>query len=346
MKPQQKKIKLTDRSLPEKTVGDNYKNKPAPRKFSEQFSSIIIELDRKSHPPQDNIVEWRSSPSSEPVDGFEVKRLGSDNVPAKISFNFNSLAGKFKINNPDLCQLLGISSPITKVSLTNDLVEDSSSDLVKSSPELKKIFGDIKIFFSLIPELLAPFCSPPDPLVLFYVIRVDLETEHRPPFAYDISVDFEEPIKSRLGILPSLQTGQKDLSSIEDQQQKLIQAIYNSRTKRDFLKGFCTNPVDFVNTLVENMTQDLLVITGEHKPGLELINSSNGSEQKKNLFDQAWADEAVFHYLIENDKIRSENQIVAETAALANPAAPISSNISGGFYTPVKGGNNMIHPNQ
>ncbi|OMJ16474.1 SWI/SNF-related matrix-associated actin-dependent regulator of chromatin subfamily D member 3 [Smittium culicis] len=289
-------------------VDENYKNKPAPRKFSEQFSSILIELDRKNHPQHENIIEWRHSPQSEPVDGFEIKRLGNENVPIRISFHLRHSAKKFKINNNDLASLLNISSPITKVSL---------------------IFGDVPILFSSIPELLAPFCSPIDPIVLFYTIKVDSGTEYKPPYAYDLNVEVEEPIRSRLGILPSLQTGQKDLASIEEKQQKLIQAIYNSRTKRDFLKGFCLNPAEFVNTLVENMAQDLLVITGEHKPGLELANSTNSD-----LFGQAWTDEAVLHYLIENERNRLDNSLVAETANLASSASSLTS--SNNLQTPAK----------
>ncbi|PVZ97912.1 hypothetical protein BB558_006111 [Smittium angustum] len=287
----EKKIGESGDSLPSWTLrvegrfidlpDSNYRQKPAPIKFSEQFTAVVIELDRKDFPPQENIIEWRPTSLENPVDGFE----------------------------------------------NNDLLEDPSSDYVKPDPHLQKIFGNIPIQFGAIPELLVPFYAPIDPVVINYTIRVDLGESYKLPFAYDLIVETEEPIRFKMGVLPSLQTGQKELLAIEEQQQKIIQAIYNSRIKRDFLRGFSVDPANFVNKLVDVLSQDLMVITGETRAGIELASSkliSYTGEQPTDpdIFDQEWCHEAVFHYLANKNAQELNSKLLngaVESAALNNP---------------------------
>ncbi|PVU87894.1 hypothetical protein BB559_005818 [Furculomyces boomerangus] len=342
----EKKIGESGDSLPSWTLrvegrfidlpDSNYRQKPAPIKFSEQFTAVVIELDRKDFPPQENIIEWRPTSLENPVDGFEVKRLGNQNVNAKITLFLKNASKKFKIVSQDLCNLLNISSPVTQVFLVkslwqyiknNDLLEDPSSDYVKPDPHLQKIFGNIPIQFGAIPELLVPFYAPIDPVVINYTIRVDLGESYKLPFAYDLIVETEEPIRFKMGVLPSLQTGQKELLAIEEQQQKIIQAIYNSRIKRDFLRGFSVDPANFVNKLVDVLSQDLMVITGETRAGIELASSkliSYTGEQPTDpdIFDQEWCHEAVFHYLANKNAQELNSKLLngaVESAALNNP---------------------------
>ncbi|PVU97376.1 hypothetical protein BB561_000580 [Smittium simulii] len=266
----------------------NFRSKPAPRKFSEQFNLILIELARPEHTPQENIIEWKQNPQAKHVDGFEIKRIGDKNVNVKISFFLKYPTQIFKIVNPALCELLNITEPISKVSL-------------------------VSLVWHSIPELLLPFYAPVDPITLNYTIKVDSGEEYRLPYAFDIPVDVEEPLKSRLGILPSLQVKQKELAIIDEQQQKLRQAIFNSKTKCDFLRKFSNDPVLFLNRLVESMSRDLAVITGDQISSLRLAGTDSSlgeNPDDSNVFDQPWAHEAVSYYLLNSDRKKESSDFL------------------------------------
>ncbi|KAJ1839688.1 SWI/SNF and RSC complex subunit Ssr3, partial [Coemansia sp. RSA 486] len=81
---------------------------------------------------------------------------------------------------------------------------------------------------------------------------------------------------------------------------------------REFLRGFADDPVAFIHRWIDNQTKDLEVILGDRRHGLEAALAAimaadergQASEadaakwlKESALYDEPWADEAVFHYL-------------------------------------------------
>lgn len=46
------------------------------RKFSSFFKSLVIELDKDLYGPDNHLVEWRRTATTQETDGFQVKRPG------------------------------------------------------------------------------------------------------------------------------------------------------------------------------------------------------------------------------------------------------------------------------
>ncbi|KAK3747005.1 hypothetical protein QZH41_011961, partial [Actinostola sp. cb2023] len=56
------------------------------RKFSTFFKSLVIELDRELYGPDNHLVEWHRTSTTQETDGFQVKRPGEENVKCTIMF--------------------------------------------------------------------------------------------------------------------------------------------------------------------------------------------------------------------------------------------------------------------
>lgn len=54
------------------------------RKFSSFFKSLVIELDRDLYGPDNHLVEWHRTLTTQETDGFQVKRPGDKNVQCTI----------------------------------------------------------------------------------------------------------------------------------------------------------------------------------------------------------------------------------------------------------------------
>lgn len=54
------------------------------RKFSSFFKSLVIELDKDLYGPDNHLVEWHRTLTTQETDGFQVKRPGDRNVRCTI----------------------------------------------------------------------------------------------------------------------------------------------------------------------------------------------------------------------------------------------------------------------
>ncbi|KAJ1933388.1 SWI/SNF and RSC complex subunit Ssr3 [Linderina macrospora] len=168
--------------------------------------------------------------------------------------------------------------------------------------------------------MLHAFLAKPDPIVIEYTVRVHEGGFHMGKYAFDIEVEVEDSWRHTTGPLVSLQTRQRELVHVESQLQQKMLEIHNARSKRDFLRGFADDPVAFIHRWIDNQTKDLEVILGDRKHGLEAAlgaimeaddESQELGEERKHaleqeaakwlkdskLYDEPWAEEAVFHYL-------------------------------------------------
>ncbi|KAG5463200.1 MAG: hypothetical protein BJ554DRAFT_1065, partial [Olpidium bornovanus] len=131
-----------------------------------------------------------------------------------------------------------------------------------------------------------------NPLRLFSSSRVD-KASHMESVAYDIEVEVDDPVRNRfMSILAATATGMEiqtfddkvtslavvclaenaltETSCISSRQiSQCIQSISNSRLKRDFLLMFAKSPSSFMNKWIKSQANDLQLILGESKVGLE-----------------------------------------------------------------------------
>ena len=77
------------------------------RKFSSFFKSLVIELDKDLYGPDNHLVEWYRTATTQETDGFEVKWPGDVNVWCTVLLMLDYQPPQFKLD-PPLARLLGI----------------------------------------------------------------------------------------------------------------------------------------------------------------------------------------------------------------------------------------------
>ncbi|KAG0322424.1 SWI SNF, matrix associated, actin dependent regulator of chromatin, sub d, member 1 [Linnemannia gamsii] len=282
-----------------------YKNKQTSRKFSSFFRSVMIELDRDSNLyPNGNFVEWHKSANQADVDGFEIKRHGDENVKVKVILHVDNSPERFKLS-PELADVLaidvetrpGIMMALWQYIKFHQLQDPEDKRNINCDQKLATLFGQPKISFPALPELIGRFLSPPDPIVLEYTVRVD-KPYHLSSHCYDLDVELDDPtFKSKISNLLSStslnaanNTLPKQIYAQDEQIMQYIQSMQNSKTKRDFLLRFANDPADFLDRWVASQSRDLEVILGESHVNLE-------EQRRADFYNQQWVNEAVFHYM-------------------------------------------------
>uniref|UniRef100_A0A673FUX3 SWI/SNF-related matrix-associated actin-dependent regulator of chromatin subfamily D member 1 n=1 Tax=Sinocyclocheilus rhinocerous TaxID=307959 RepID=A0A673FUX3_9TELE len=77
------------------------------RKFSSFFKSLVIELDKDLYGPDNHLVEWHRTATTQETDGFQVKRPGDVGVRCTVLLMLDYQPPQFKLD-PRLARLLGI----------------------------------------------------------------------------------------------------------------------------------------------------------------------------------------------------------------------------------------------
>ncbi|KAJ1734399.1 SWI/SNF and RSC complex subunit Ssr3 [Coemansia biformis] len=334
--------------------GATSKARPAAHKFSEFISSMVVELERDPELYSDNVVQWRRGAAEGDVDGFEIKRRGDEDVRAKILLDIRTATDRFKVNSPLLRELLDIRGSISKAGFImklwqyikfNNLQDSDDPDQIRCDSGLAQALGSSVVSFTALPQMLHVFLTRPDPLVVEYTVRVHEGDFHMGQYAFDVEVEVEEPSRQGAGPLANLQSRHHELAHVETQLGHRMQEIHNARAKRDFLRSFANDPVAFVHRWIDNQTKDLEVVLGDRRHGLEAalgaIMAADSTAQELSagrrqaleheaarwlkesaLYDEPWADEAVFHYLSAKTQERMQQLLQQQQQPAAAPAAP------------------------
>ncbi|KAJ2723554.1 SWI/SNF and RSC complex subunit Ssr3 [Coemansia sp. Benny D115] len=307
--------------------GTTWKTRPAGHKFSEFLNAMVVEMDRSTELFGENTVQWRRAAAEADVDGFEIKRRGDEDVRTKIILDLRTATDRFKVTEPTLRELLDVRGPVSKADFImrlwqyvkmNGLQDKDDPDQIRCDAGLQQVFKTPVVSFTALPQMLLAFLGRPDPLVIEYTVRVHSGDFHMAQYAFDIEVEVEELTKQGAGPLANVQMRNRELAQIDVQMAQKMQEIHNARTKRDFLRGFAEDPVAFIHRWIDNQTKDLEVILGDRRHGLEAalgaIMAADNQEltedrlqavereasrwlKESALYDEPWADEAVFHYL-------------------------------------------------
>ncbi|KAJ2597888.1 SWI/SNF and RSC complex subunit Ssr3 [Coemansia sp. RSA 1286] len=301
--------------------GTTWKTRPATHKFSEFLNSMTVEMDRNTELFGENIVQWRRAAAEADVDGFEIKRRGDEDVFVRIFLDIRTATDRFQVHHPLMRELLDIRGPVTKAEFImklwqyiklNSLQDAEDPDQIRCDAGLLQVFNTPVVSFTAIPQMLQSFLRRPDPLVIEYTVRVHKGDFHMAQYAFDVEVEVEDFSRQGAGPLAAVQSRSRELAQVEAQLAQQMQEIHNARAKREFLRGFADDPVAFIHRWIDNQTKDLEVILGDRRHGLEAALAAimaadergQASEadaakwlKESALYDEPWADEAVFHYL-------------------------------------------------
>merc|ERR1712241_1537547 len=170
-------LRVEGRLIDEEKKVDPSKSK---RKFSSFFKSLVIELDKDLYGPDNHLVEWRRTATTQETDGFQVKRPGDKNVRCTILLLLDYQPLQFKLDQR-LARLLGLHTQTRPVIIsalwqyikTHKLQDAHEREFVNCDPFLRQIFQAERMKFAEIPQRLNPLLHPPDPIVINHLITVE-----------------------------------------------------------------------------------------------------------------------------------------------------------------------------
>ena len=176
-------------------------SKTTKRKFSSFFKSLVIELDKDLYGPDNHLVEWHRTPTTQETDGFQVKRPGDATVKCTILLLLDYQPLQFKLDQR-LARLLGVHTQTRPVIIsamwqyikTHKLQDQHEKEYINCDKFLKQIFHTERMKFAEIPQRLSSLLHPPDPIVINHVISVEelKQTETKKTACYDIDVEVRD----------------------------------------------------------------------------------------------------------------------------------------------------------
>lgn len=166
------------------------------RKFSSFFKSLVIELDKELYGPDNHLVEWHRTLTTQETDGFQVKRPGYKNVRCTILLLLDYQPLQFKLDQR-LARLLGVHTqarPVVVNALwqyvkTHRLQDPREREFVACDKYLEQIFGAPRVKLAEIPARLGALLHAPDPIVINHVIAVEPPHDAKQTACYDIDVE-------------------------------------------------------------------------------------------------------------------------------------------------------------
>lgn len=282
---------------------------PQPARFSSFFKSIVIEIHRsQSDPsafPDDSIVEWQKTQLGRECDGFEVKRLGDQDVTLKIHFKPDYMVDKFKLA-PELGHLLRIKCE-TRPAILLALWKYVSfhrlymNHTIHNNEALKGVFHCDTMSFDSLPERLSRLIFPVDVVTLEYIVAVtDKERSHFAS-AYDMTVELPDPHLKPLFPMP--QQTLKDIGFLDQKILELIALIHIGMKRRSFLKAFKDDPNTFIQQYLDAICSGMgpvLDTDGQGNEDAQLFSRyglSYEDVRKSATYQQPWISDAIFQYL-------------------------------------------------
>eukprot|EP00173_Palmaria_palmata_P005224 Plantae.Rhodophyta-Palmaria_palmata.ctg8838.p1 GENE.Plantae.Rhodophyta-Palmaria_palmata.ctg8838~~Plantae.Rhodophyta-Palmaria_palmata.ctg8838.p1 ORF type:complete len:155 (-),score=33.89 Plantae.Rhodophyta-Palmaria_palmata.ctg8838:147-611(-) len=148
--------------------------------------------------------------------------------------------------------------------------------------------------------------GPPDPIQLDYTIKLSGSVVDNQA-CFDIKVDVpDESLQdsaSGAGVFGLTYPNSSEFVVLGEKHVEALEKIAHHKRRRDFLEGFCSNPVEFINNLILSQTRDLKTIAGSSGRNPE-------EERRASFYQQQWVREAVPRYLL--------RKAIADTAKKAS----------------------------
>uniref|UniRef100_A0A8C5QV25 DM2 domain-containing protein n=1 Tax=Leptobrachium leishanense TaxID=445787 RepID=A0A8C5QV25_9ANUR len=233
------------------------------RKFSSFFKSLVIELDKDLYGPDNHLVEWHRTPSTQETDGFQVKRPGDVSVRCTLLLMLDYQPPQFKLD-PRLARLLGIHTQTRAVIIqalwqyikSNKLQDGHDKEYITGDKYFQQIFDCPRLKFSEIPQRLTNLLLPPDPIVINHIISVD-PTDQKKTACYDIDVEVEDPLKSQMSSFLLSTANQQEISALDNKIHETIESINQLKIQRDFMLSFSRDPKGYIQDWLLSQSRDL-----------------------------------------------------------------------------------------
>lgn len=264
------------------------------RKFSSFFKSLVIELDKDLYGPDNHLVEWHRTATTQETDGFQVKRPGDQNVKCTLLLMLDYQPMQFKLDLR-LARLLGIHTQTRPVIInalwqyikTHRLQDPAEREYINCDKYLEQILECSRMKFSEIPTRLGPLLMPPDPIVINHVIMVE-GPDAKKTACYDIDVEVDDTLKQQMNSFLLSTQSQHEIQALDNKIHETVETINQLKTNRDFFLGFAKNPQEFINSWLVSQTRDLKTMTD--------VAGNPEEERRANFYYQPWAQEAVCRY--------------------------------------------------
>jgi SWI/SNF-related matrix-associated actin-dependent regulator of chromatin subfamily D len=265
------------------------------RKFSSFFKSLVIELDKDLYGPDNHLVEWHRTHTTQETDGFQVKRPGDRNVRCTILLLLDYQPLQFKLD-PRLARLLGVHTQTRPVIIsalwqyikTHKLQDAHEREYIICDKYLEQIFGCTRMKFAEIPQRLNPLLHPPDPIVINHVITVEGGTESKQTACYDIDVEVDDTLKSQMNNFLLSTASQQEIQGLDSKIHETVDTINQLKTNREFFLSFAKDPHQFIHKWIVSQTRDLKTMTD--------VVGNPEEERRAEFFYQNWTQEAVSRY--------------------------------------------------
>lgn len=271
--------------------------RPLPKKkFSSFFKSLVIELDKDIYGPDNHLVEWHRTPTTNETDGFQVKRPGDRPVKCTILLLLDYQPMKFKLH-PRLAKVLGIAAEtrpkiieaLWQYIKTHKLQDPVDHDTVNNDTFLEQVFSCKRMRFMEIPQRLHQLLQQPDPLVLTHIIKHNEGGAEKNTACYDIDVEVEDPLKQHMAAFVHAQANTQDIANLDQKIYDVVDQINEWKTRRDFYIRFAHHPHEFIKKWLVSQSQDLKTMTEATGEG--------EAERRAEHYYRPETQEGVFRYI-------------------------------------------------
>ncbi|XP_056007636.1 SWI/SNF-related matrix-associated actin-dependent regulator of chromatin subfamily D member 1-like isoform X3 [Ostrea edulis] len=264
------------------------------RKFSSFFKSLVIELDKELYGPDNHLVEWHRTPTTQETDGFQVKRPGDQNVKCTVLLMLDYQPPQFKLDSR-LARILGVHTQTRPVIInalwqyikTHSLQDHHEREYINCDKYLEQIFECKRMKFAEIPGKLHSLLMPPDPIVINHVITVE-GPDARKTACYDIDVEVDDTLKQQMNSFLLSTASQHDIGSLDSKIHETVETINQLKTNREFFLSFAKDPQEFINNWLISQSRDLKTMTD--------VVGNPEEERRADYYYQPWSQEAVCRY--------------------------------------------------
>uniref|UniRef100_A0A8C2DRZ6 SWI/SNF related, matrix associated, actin dependent regulator of chromatin, subfamily d, member 3b n=1 Tax=Cyprinus carpio TaxID=7962 RepID=A0A8C2DRZ6_CYPCA len=253
------------------------------RKFSSFFKSLVIELDKDLYGPDNHLVEWHRTPTTQETDGFQVKRPGDVNVRCTLLLMLDYQQPQFKLD-PRLTRLLGIHTQ-TRSSIIQALWQYVKTNKLQDSHDKEYINLEIQLFLHSV-----------DP------------NDQKKTACYDIDVEVEDPLKAQMSSFLLSTASQQEIASLDNKIHETIESINQLKIQRDFMLSFSRDPKGYIQDWLKSQSRDLKLMTD--------VVGNPEEERRAEFYHQPWSQEAVSRYFY--CKIQQRRQELEQALALRN----------------------------
>uniref|UniRef100_A0A671R921 SWI/SNF-related matrix-associated actin-dependent regulator of chromatin subfamily D member 3-like n=1 Tax=Sinocyclocheilus anshuiensis TaxID=1608454 RepID=A0A671R921_9TELE len=282
------------------------------RKFSSFFKSLVIELDKDLYGPDNHLVEWHRTATTQETDGFQVKRPGDVNVRCTLLLMLDYQPPQFKLD-PRLARLLGIHTQTRSCIIqalwqyvkTNKLQDSHEKEYINCDKYFQQIFDCPRLKFCEIPQRLTNLLLPPDPIVINHVISVD-PNDQKKTACYDIDVEVDDPLKSQMNGFLLSTANHQEIASLDNKIHETIESINQLKIQRDFMLSFSRDPKGYIQDWICSQNRDLKLMT-------DTVGNPE-EERRAEFYNQPWSQEAVSRYFY--CKIQQRRQELEQALAM------------------------------